>query len=62
MAFMKIDFWNNPLVIHAFESSAGRRKLWSIVLGQPLLLLGLYALLSRSRELRPISPEQRTGR
>jgi hypothetical protein len=43
---MKIDFWNNPLVIHAFESSAGRRKLWSIVLGQPLLLLALYALLS----------------
>jgi hypothetical protein len=44
---MTIDFWNNPLVIHAFESSAGRRKLWSIVLGQPLLLVALYALLSQ---------------
>jgi hypothetical protein len=48
-----IDFWNNPLVIHAFESPAGRRKLWWLVLGQPVGLLGLYAVLAQwwAREL-----------
>jgi hypothetical protein len=41
-----IDFWNNPLVIHAFESPAGRRKLWWMALGQPVTLIALYAVLA----------------
>jgi hypothetical protein len=43
-ALMTFAFWNNPLVVHAFESPSSRNKLWTAVLGYPIGVIGLYWL------------------
>lgn len=39
---MKLDFWNNPLVVHAFESPRGRRRVVRTIVQTPVLLVALY--------------------